>query len=161
MSWNEVKITLAPVGSTVFESRDRPATGADGYPVTVLTVCPPARTAHASISAKDVHRWLIERGFEAFIKRADSTRFRLNDIEILVGHEADSTGEVLLNFRVELDARERFGIWKQFVREMCERHRLQLVDPKVGLVDPEAFETLETRSFAWKCFLESERSRHK
>jgi hypothetical protein len=64
----------------------------------------------------------------------------------------------MLNFRVELNARDRLVIWGQCAKELCEDHNLRLIDRAVGLVDSTVFEELVKRSFAWQCFLDREKA---
>ncbi len=158
MSWNEIKVGVAPIGSKVYQSRDRSTTGTDGYPVTVLTVCPPNQLGDKFVKARDVEGWLAARGFLTITQKPQSSRFHFEDIEVLVVRNGDLLQENMLNFQVGPDARIRLGIWGRFVTEMCEANHLQLVDPEIGLVDSNAFEELAKRSFAWQCFLEQEKS---
>src|SRR4051812_25104561 len=106
MSWNEIKVGLAPFGSKVYESRDRSTTTADGYPVTVLTVSPLIKTADESIKITDLEGWLTARGFRIVSKMPQSSRFDLNDISVRNFFEGDSVYQITLNFQVGLDVRD-------------------------------------------------------
>src|SRR3954468_1097286 len=157
MSWNEIKVGLAPPSSKVYESRDRRTSALDGYPVTVLNVSPQTVDPDLAHKSKDVEDWLSTRGFSVVVRKPNTSRFRLHDIEILVGSEKAFLREAILNIKVGLDAETRLPVWTQFVKELCDRHYLRLIDPERGLVPAEEFEILVKQSFAWECFLERQK----
>lgn len=158
MSWNQVKIGLAPIGSKIFESRDRTTTTADGYPVTVLTVRPPEGEKGSTVRTSDLERWFADRGFRSVMRKSQSSRYDFQDISALIFSKGDALHQITMSFQIGFDVRSRLGTWGNLVTEVCQTFRLRLIDGEVGLVEPEAFERLVMRSFAWECFLEREKS---
>jgi len=156
MSWNEVKIHLAPVGTRVYLSRDRSTNTADGYPVTVVTTLPPSQPDDEPVNISQLKSWLAARNFNEFSKKERSSRYDLDDMSLSIFDEQGRLNQVTLNLKVGLDARSRIEIWEKFAAELCEVFHLQLIDAKAGLVKQSTFQDLVKRSFAWECFLKRE-----
>jgi hypothetical protein len=158
MSWNEIKLHLAPSGSEVYSGRKQSATTADGYPVSVLTVCPLKTSEAAIVKLENLEKWLVEYGFEAIGTKSRSLRYDLEDVSVLVHSHDGGVMSITLNCKVSASVRARLKVWKHLVIQMCEMYQFKLIDSTAGLVDPKNFQAIVERSFAWECFLKKERS---
>lgn len=157
MSWNEVKIGLVAKGAVVLASRDKKLVAEDGYPVAVLSAYLPDSKKNIAPRIGHFENFLLQKGFRFINKKIQTSRMICDDIELLISTKEDIVDEIMVNFQVGINARERLKVWEQFIQDLCENYNLLLIDPKNGLVDSTAFLNLVKRSFAWECFLQREK----
>lgn len=157
MSLNEIKVHLAPSGSQIRTEESPFATTASGDPVAVITVVPPERAEHP-IAIADLQTWLTRQGFRFVRSNPPYEHFEWADIALMAATEAGCVTKIGMNFLLDLNARIRVQVWAKLIEDICDEFGLKLINPAGGLVEPDVFNELVSKSFAWKCFLEREKN---
>jgi hypothetical protein len=157
MSWNEVKISLAPTGSRVEVRNHESAVTGIGEPVKIVNIVPPLRRSEAHASA-ELERWFKTRNFRQIRSDARFEEYIRKEVSGLVEKDPKGVIRVRFNFVLDSTAREKMPGWKSLIEELCCEFSFRIVDPGVGMVEPGKFDSLVTGSFAWQCLLKLERS---
>jgi len=159
MNWNEIKVHLAPLGSEVHLKREASVDGAENSSTNVVTISLPLTVEPRPVRPKDIELWFMENGFGATSIKLQSSQYEWEDVSATVLINHGLLASVALHFRAGPDLCERALIWDGIVRQLCEKNRLNVINPATGLVPASQFLKLIERSFAWGYFTEMEKWR--
>jgi len=130
MGWNDIHITLAPVGSHVTGWTDPRAITAAGESVRIVDVRPPDEGIDALMGRREFEARIMALGFSRGQSHPSYLTYTFHDITLTVKTESGVITNVRATFLVNLDARSRIESWKSLIEELCKTFRLKPVDPE-------------------------------
>ena len=153
MGWNDVRVTLVPVGWKIVTELDFTARTAAGDPVAVLHSIPDADVDAPPVDQGELERRLGEEGFA--ITQRGETFLRMNkaEIEALIAIERGMVSEVILTFTLDKSSPSRAPDWQRLTNQLIDTHVLALFDhSRRQPVRCHEFLRVLTESPAWRQF---------
>jgi len=128
MGWNDIRVSLVPLGRKMVAKVDPSALTTQGQPVSILHT--EAESDHPA-PAQNLHScrtWLEKSGFRVIQGSPAGIRMVRDEVEAFLAAEAETLSEVILTFTLSRQSPDRITEWEMLVAAICPVFSLSLID---------------------------------
>jgi hypothetical protein len=157
MGWNEVRVSLVPMGRKIVTEVDLAARTTAGDPVAILHSIPDAESAAQPLDRGAMQRRLEQEGFDVSQQGESFLRMKKGEIEAFIGIEQGMVSEVIVTFTLNRSSLSRAPDWQRLICHLVESDELFLVDRRTQQsVGGDDFLRVLTASPAWRQFAKAQ-----
>jgi len=128
MGWNDIRVSLVPLGRKVVAKADPSALTTQGQPVLILHTAAELDHHSPAQNLQACRSWLEESGFQVVQSHLAGIRMTRGDVEAFLVAEAETLAEIILTFTLSRQSLDRLAEWQRLVADICPVFSLALVN---------------------------------